>query len=171
MRWFAACGEYEAADPVEVFAYAGGQRKGKTLQFDPIRCAWYEQSPLEYDGLEMVLAKFGGGVLGKVSVNFEAIQPYTFPLRIFGDKGTIRGNRLFAPELGGSEWLDIPGVCPDSSDVTHHPFQGQIDHFIECLNNDQPSHCNLHDANKTHEVVFAALQCYETGRPVALPLL
>ncbi len=171
MRWFAARGEYETADPVEVFAYAGGKRKGKSLQFDPIECAWREQSPLEYDGLEMVLAKFGDGVLGKVSVNFEAIQPYTFPLRIFGDKGTIQGNRLFAPQTGGNDWMEIPGACPDSSDVTHHPFQGQIDHFMECLDNDMPSHCNLEDAIKTHEVVFAALQCYETGRPVALPLL
>ena len=171
MRWFAAPGEYEASAPVEIFAYAGGKRKGTTLQFDPLRCEWHEQSPLEYDGLEIVLAKFSDGVLGKTSVNFEAIQPYTFPLQIFGDKGTIRGNRLFAPEVGGNQWMDIPGACPDSSDVAHHPFQGEIDHFIECLNDDVPSHCNLDDAIKTHEVVFAALQCYETGRPVALPLL
>jgi predicted dehydrogenase len=171
MRWFAADGQYDAAEPLEVFAYAGGKRKGKTLQFDPLACEWSGQSPMEYDGLEMVLAKLTGGVLGKVSVNFEAIQPYAFHLQIFGDRGTIRGNRLFAPSIGGNQWVDIPGVCPDSSDVTHHPFQGEIDHFIDCLASDRVSHCNLDDAIKTHEVVFAAQQCYETGRPVALPLL
>ena len=30
MRWFAAPGLTEPADPIEVFAYAGGKRKGKT---------------------------------------------------------------------------------------------------------------------------------------------
>jgi predicted dehydrogenase len=52
--------------------------------------------------------------------------------------------------------------------VSHHPFQAQIDHFVECLQNDIESHCNLADAMKTHQVVFAALECYETGQPVRL---
>ena len=60
---------------------------------------------------------------------------------------------------------------PDSSDVEHHPFQGQIDHFVECLRGGVESHCNLDDAIQTHEVVFAALECYKTGRPVRLPLI
>ena len=172
LRWFAAPREFEAADPVEVFAYRGGRRKGKTLQFNPIECQWYEQGPMEYDGLEMVLVKFSNGVLGKVSVNFEAIQPYTFPLEIFGDKGTIRDHRLFAPQTdSGNQWTEIPGVRPDSSDVSHHPFQAEIDHFIDCLDSGVTSHCNLEDAIKTHEVVFAALKCYETNRPIELPLL
>ena len=172
LRWFAAGQEFQAAEPVEVFAYAGGRRKGKRLQFNPIQNRWYEQNPMEYDGLEMLLVKFQSGVLGKVSVNFEAIQPYTFPLEIFGDQGTIRNNRLFAPRSsGGSQWTEIPGICPDSSDVSHHPFQGEIDHFIECVQRDVESHCNLEDAVKTHEIVFAAQQCYTTGRPVRLPLI
>ncbi len=46
----------------------------------------------------------------------------------------------------------------------------QADHFIDCLLRGVESHCNLADAAKTHEVVFAALECYRTGRPVKLPL-
>ena len=172
LRWFAEQDEYKAADPVEVFAYIGGRRKGKSHQFNPIQCEWYDQSPMEYDGLEMLLVKFSNGVLGKVSVNFEAIQPYTFPLELFGDKGTIRNNRLFAPRTSsGGEWTEIPGVCPDSSDVSHHPFQAEIDHFVDCLLNGLDSHCNLDDAIKTHEIVFAAQECYKTGLSVSLPLL
>jgi len=40
MRWFSAPGEFEAAEPVEVFAYAGGKRKGKTLQYNPTINDW-----------------------------------------------------------------------------------------------------------------------------------
>jgi len=152
LRWFAAPGEYEAADPVELFAYAGGKRKGKSRQFNPLSNQWYEQSPLEYDGLEILLVKLAGGVLGKVSVNFEAVQPYTFPLRVYGDRGTIVGNRLYAPRDGQGEWVEIPGIPPDSSDVSHHPFQAEIDHFVQCVDDDVESHCNLADAIKTHEL-------------------
>jgi len=172
LRWFAAPGQTEAADPIEVFACAGGKRKGKTCQYNPVTNDWSEQSPMEYDGVEVVMVRFSNGVLGKVSVNFEAIQPYTFPLSIFGDRGTIKNNKLFAPKSPEQkEWSEIPGICPDSSDVTHHPFQAEIDHFIQCLQDDVESHCNLNDAIKTHEVFFAAQKCYETGKAVKLPML
>jgi hypothetical protein len=32
------------------------------------------------------------------------------------------------------------------------------------------SHCNLADAVKTHEIIFALQQCYKSGVPVKLPL-
>jgi len=172
LRWFAAPGPTEAADPIEIFGYAGGKRKGKTYQYNPVTNEWSEQSPMEYDGLEVIMVRFSNGVLGKVSVNFEAIQPYTFPLSIFGDRGTIKDNKLFAPKSPEQkQWSEIPGICPDSSDVTHHPFQAEVDHFIGCLQDDVESHCNLTDAIKTHEIFFAGQKCYETGKPVKLPLL
>lgn len=171
LRWFAAEGETEAADPVEVFAYAGGKRKGKRHQYNPITNSWQDYAPMEYNGLEVALVRFANGVLGKVSVNFECIHPYTFPVEIFGDRGSVKNNRLWSHTLPDQkDWQEVSGICPDSSDVSHHPFQGQMDHFVECLQNNVESHCNLEDAVKTHEVVFALQQCYETNRPVQLPL-
>lgn len=171
LRWFAAPGEFQTADPVEVFAYAGGRRKGKTTQYNPHQQSWHEGTPLEYDGLEIILVRFSNGVLGKVSVNFECIQPYALPIRIFGDRGTIRDHRLYAPGRPGHDgWAEIPGIRPDSSDVSHHPFHAQANHFIDCLTRGVESHCNLADAAKTHEIFLAALECYRTGRPVTLPL-
>jgi len=172
LRWFAAQEETTAAEPIEVFAYAAGKRKGKTCQYNPVTNDWSEQPPMEYDGLEVIMVRFSNGVLGKVSVNFEAIGPYTFPLSIFGDRGTIKNNQLFAPKSPDqNQWCEIQGICPDSSDVTHHPFQAEIDHFIQCLKNNVESHCNLNDAIKTHEIFFAAQKCYQTGKPVQLPIL
>ena len=171
LRWFAGRGEYDAATPTEVFAYAGGRRKGATRQYDHTTNRWSEAPPMEYDGLEIALVRFDNGVLGKVAVNFECIQPYTFPLEVFGDKGTIRNNRLWSHKyVGQKDWVDIPSVLPDSADVHHHPFQEEIDHFVDCILAGRESHCNFADAIRTHEVVFAAQQCYQTGRPVRLPL-
>jgi predicted dehydrogenase len=172
LRWFAARGEHQAATPMEVFAYRGGRRKGAVRQYDHITNAWCDAPPMEYDGLEIALVRFDNGVLGKVAVNFECIQPYAFPLEVFGDKGTIRNNRVWSHKyVGQTGWVEIPTILPDNADVHHHPFQGQIDHFVECILTDTESHCNLADAIRTHEVVFAAQECYRTVRPVSLPLL
>lgn len=170
LRWFAARGEFEAATPVEVFGVSGGYRKGQTREYNPLTNAWTANAPpMEYDGLEVALVKFENGVIGKVSVNFDCIMPYRFPLRIFGDRGTVFDNRVWSHKFPGQkDWVELPTIQPDSVDVSHHPFQAQIDHFVQCLQDGAESHCNLDDAIKTHEVVFAALECYRTRRPVRL---
>lgn len=172
LRWFAGKGEYEAARPVEVFAYSGGWRKGSDIEFDYTTMKWKKDAPpLEYDGLEVILVKFENGLLGKVSVNFDSIMPYNFPIEIFGDKGSVKNNRIWSHKFPGqTDWVDIPAILPDTAEVTHHPFQGQMDHFVECIQEDKESHCNLEDATISHEIAFAALQCYETNQPVKLPL-
>jgi len=92
-------------------------------------------------------------------------------IEIYGDRGTVRDNRIGSHRLPGQTgWVQIPTILPGSSDVTHHPFQAQMDHFVECVQQDRGPHCNLEDAVHTHEVVFAAQECYRTGRPVRLPL-
>lgn len=170
-RWFAAAGRFEAARPVEVFAVSGGYRKGTSREFNPITNSWVEDAPpMEYDGLEVVLIKFDNGAVAKVSVNADCVMPYRFPIRVFGDKGSIFDHRIWSHRFPGQrDWVELPSILPDSSDVTHHPFQAEIDHFVQCLADGVESHCNLEDAILTHEVVFAAQQCYRTGRPVALP--
>jgi predicted dehydrogenase len=119
----------------------------------------------------MVLLKFDNGAIGKVSVNFDAIMHYTFPIEIFGDRGAVKDNRIWSHKFPGqNDWIEIPAILPVTSDVTHHPFQSQMDHFVDCILQDRESHCNLEDAFHTHEIIFAAERCYETGAPVRLPL-
>ncbi len=172
IRWFASQGQFEAAKAVEVFAYSGGWRKGSSREFNYMTNEFQDALPLEYDGLEVALVKFDNGALGKVSVNFDCVMPYAFPIEIFGDKGTVRDNRVWSHKFPGQkDWVKIPTILPDSADVSHHPFQAQMDHFVECLLSNRESHCNLEDAILTHEIAFAAQECYRTGRPVKLPLL
>jgi predicted dehydrogenase len=171
IRWFAGKGEFEAATPVEVFAYSGGFRKGLKKEFDYIANKWVDGLPLEYDDLEVALVKFSNGAVGKVSVNYGCIMPYTFPFEVFGNKGTIKDNKVWSHKYPGQKgWVEIPSILPDSADVSHHPFQGQMDHFVECIQKRKESHANLDDAIITHEVAFAALECYKTKKPVKLPL-
>jgi predicted dehydrogenase len=171
-RWFAAKGRYETATPIEVFAYSGGWRKGKDIEFNYHTNSFQPAPPLEYDDLEMVMIRFDNGVIAKVSVNYGCIMPYTFPIEVFGNKGTIKDNRVWSHKYPGQkDWVEIPTILPDSADVAHHPFVGQMNHVADCILNDRESHCNLEDAIKTHDIVFAAQEAYKTGQPVSLPLL
>ena len=171
-RWFAGRGRYEAAKVTEVFAYSGGWRKGADTEFNYLANQFqHTDKPQEYDGLEVCLLKFDNGAMGKVSVNSDCVMPYTFPIEVFGDRGSIRDNRIWSHKFPGQkDWVELPTIMPDSADVSHHPFQGEIDHFVECIREGKESHCNLADAVNTHEVAFACLRCYETKAPVQLPL-
>jgi predicted dehydrogenase len=173
MRWFAAKGEFEAGNPTQVFAYRGGWRKGKSVQYNPYQFRWEKSpGPLEYDDFEVAMVKFDNGAIGKTAVHFGSVMPYVFPFSIFGDRGTIKDNRVWSPKKfpGAKDWVTIPSVMPDSADVKHHPFQGQMDHFVDCILSNKESHCNLEDAAKTHEIIFGAQESYKKGRPIRLPL-
>lgn len=171
-RFFAAKGRDEAATPVEVFAYSGGCRKGKEIEYDYFSNTFRKAPPLEYDDLEVLLVKYSNGAMSKVSVNFGCVMPYTFPIEIFGSKGTIRDNKLWSHKYPGQrDWITIPTVMPESADVKHHPFQSEIDHLVQSILEDKDAHCNLADASLSQEITFAALRCYETKQPVQIPMI
>jgi predicted dehydrogenase len=173
LRWFAAAGEFEAASPVEVFAVSGGYRKGTGREYNPQSNTWVDDAlPMEYDGLEVALVKFSNGAVGKVSVNADCVMPYRFPIRIFGNLGSVVDNRVWSHKFPGqTDWVELPTILPDSSSVSHHPFQGEIDHLLDCVRHDRESHCSLEDAIKTHDIALAAIESHKTNRPVRLPLL
>jgi predicted dehydrogenase len=98
-------------------------------------------------------------------------MPYVFHLQVLGTKGAVRGPRIYSETLQTEQtFMDVPGVYPDSYDVTHHPFDQEIDYFVDCIVDDQEPMIGIPDAYKTHEIAFAAERSAETGKPVALPL-
>ncbi|HZP84872.1 MAG TPA: Gfo/Idh/MocA family oxidoreductase [Chthonomonadaceae bacterium] len=126
----------------------------------------------EYDTNLVGILKFAGGAIGKVSASFDVRCPYAFNIDLLGDKGAIRDNHIYAKDFfaGQTDWITVPTIRPDSGDVTHHPFDGEIGHFIDCILNDKESFVNLADAAITHEVCYALDKSAETGQPVKLPL-
>jgi predicted dehydrogenase len=129
----------------------------------------------EYEPTTLATLKLANGGVGKCAASFEIEMPYTFNIELYGSKGSIRNNRLFSQKgkfPGQTNWIEIPTILPDSGEVSHHPFQGEIDHLVQCIIDDVESHVNLEDAVKTHEVCFAIDQSAANGgQPVRLPLL
>jgi predicted dehydrogenase len=144
-------------EAAEVFCYAGWS-KGNALGY-------------EYEPNSVMVVKFADGTIGKVATSIEYMAPYTFPIVLMGNRGTIRDNRLFTKEWPGQMgWAAIPTALPDSGAVTHHPFVPQMNHFVDCILSGTESHCNVADAVKTHEICIAADISVREGRPVRLPL-
>lgn len=131
----------------------------------------------EYPPTVVAALKFENGAVGKSSTTFECRMPYNFNIDLLGNKGTFRYNgdkaMLWSETLNPKQtgWTILQTIYPDSGEVTHHPFQGEIDHFVDCILNDIESHCNVEDAVHTHEVCIACDISAAEGRPVQLPLL
>lgn len=131
-------------------------------------------NPAEYPGTISINVKFKDGKIGRSTTTFDAKMPYRFNIGIYGTEGTLRNNEIFAPKLfpGQNDFMKIPTILPDSGDVSHHPFQGEIDHFIDCIINDEESYVNVEDAVNTHEVSLAMdISAENGGAVIDLPLI
>jgi len=144
------------SDVEEVFAWSNGNRAEQGYEYDPNITA---------------IIKFKNGIIAKSSALFDCVTPYIFNMDVFGDNGTMRNNRVYSKRFKGqTDYLTIPTILPDNGDVTHHPFSGEINHFIECIQTGKESHCNIADASKTMELVFAIDKSAATGKAVKFPL-
>jgi predicted dehydrogenase len=127
-------------------------------------------NPAEYPGTISINLKFKDGKIGRSTTTFDATMPYRFNIGIYGSEGTLRNNELYAPKLfpGQNDFMKIPCALPDSGDVSHHPFQGEITHFLDCILDDRRPFPDLDDAARTLAVCFAADRSAESGRPVPI---
>jgi UDP-N-acetyl-2-amino-2-deoxyglucuronate dehydrogenase len=127
----------------------------------------------EYDANVVALVRFKNGIIGKTSTLLDCEMPYTFNVDVVGTEGTIRNNRVWSKKLfpGQNGWTSFPTILPDSADVSHHPFDAEMAHFLECILQDRESHCCIADAYHTHELCLAVDRSIANGgRPVKLPL-
>ena len=141
--------------------------------------------------------KLQQGAIGHVTSSTDFMLPYTFGVELMGDKATVRDTlvtwhkdqpldvdelrranpfgdvTLLDAQYGsGSPAVRIDCLMPDSADVSHHPFQGEIDELVEAVRRRRETHLSVFDAQKTMEVCLAAdLSAQKGGRPVRLPLV
>jgi predicted dehydrogenase len=135
-------------------------------------------------------------VIGHVTSSTDFRMPYTFGVELMGDHATVRDDFLLWSEAPldraalqaacpvpgvtlrddrtptGAPAIRIETEMPGSADVTHHPFQGEIDELVECVLAGRETHLNVFDAQRTMEICLAAdRSAAQGGRPVKLPLI
>jgi predicted dehydrogenase len=135
-------------------------------------CAYQTRTdnPIEYPGTISVNVQLENGRIGRTTTTFDAQMPYVFNIGVYGTEGSIRNDKLYAPKLfpGQNDFMSLPCILPDSGDVAHHPFMGEVSHFLDCIQDDEQPFPDLEDAAKTHAICFAADLSAESGRPVRL---
>jgi len=146
--------QFVASDATEVFAYAGNFT-----------------GTMEWEPTILTAIRFANGTIGKVGCVLEGNLKYQFNLRLHGPKGTLVNDRFLTNYLPGQTgWAEFPTILPDTPDVTHHPFQGELDHLIDCMRENRTPIVDIKGAVKAHAIAFAAEQSSREGRPVKLPL-
>ncbi|HUV06219.1 MAG TPA: Gfo/Idh/MocA family oxidoreductase [Spirochaetia bacterium] len=142
-------------EATEVFAYSLGPKRRPDYTYDPTVA---------------LMVRFDNGSIGVVGTSLEANMPYVFHLQVLGTQGAVHGPRIYSESLLGEEaFMNVPGVYPDSHDVVHHPFDEELDYFIDCIVQDREPMISIQDAYKTYEITFAAEHSAKTGKPVSLP--
>ncbi len=145
----------------------------------------------------LVNARLEGGALGHVTSSTDFMLPYTFGVELMGDRATLRHDFLqtlegtvdlaalraanpFPADVGlepGADRSGRPGVrihcrMPETADVSHHPFQAEMDELVACILEGRETSINVFDAQKTMEICLAADRSAEQGgAPVRLPLI
>jgi predicted dehydrogenase len=106
--------------------------------------------------MQAAVVKFANGKIGKVSACVEQWMPYQFNVDLLGTGGALRDNRFYGRTLvGATDWATFPTITPNSGLVSHHPFDGEIDHFVDCVRSGKESHASVRDAVNTHLAVYA----------------
>ena len=125
----------------------------------------------EYPTSSVTILKFKSGRIGKCAAIVDCLQPYYFHTHLCGSEGSLLDDKFHSMKLGTDKntWSTLGIKLLDSGDVTDHPYQTQFTSFFEAIEQgvDMPL-TSLGDAMKTHEVIFAADQSAETGKPVKL---
>ena len=138
-------------------------------------------------------AKRGQPVLAQLVSSTDLQMPYTFGVEMMGDRATLRDDLLLWQDTPvdlaalrracpfddvqlvegktttGAPAIRIVTALPGSADVSHHPFQGEIDELVSCVLEDRETHLNVHDAEITMRVCLAVdTSASRGGRTVKL---
>jgi predicted dehydrogenase len=172
-------------------------RWGSGLEVEEVSAYHMKVTPgYEWPTTISVNMRLTGGAIGQVTSTTDFQMPYAFGLEVMGDRATIRDTYVLwkdvelsidelraanpipgvtlHPAIYGtaSPAIRIEGVMPDSADVSHHPFQAEIDDFVDAILTGRETMLNVHDAQRTMEVCLAAdRSATDGGRPVRLPLI
>lgn len=124
-------------------------------------------------------ARKGEPVLAQLVSSTDLQMPYAFGVEMMGDRATLRDDLILwqdhpvnlaalqqanpfpdvtlraATTATGAPAIRIDTAMPGSADVSHHPFQGEIDELVACVLEDRESHLNVFDAEVTMRVCLA----------------
>jgi predicted dehydrogenase len=183
---------------VDALRWCTGLEVGEVSAYHTRFTAGYEWPTSIVANLKFVPPRKGPSqpALGQIVSSTDYQMPYAFGVEMMGDRATLRDDWIFWNDVPvdlkalrranpfkdvalreektptGASGIRIITEMPGSADVSHHPFQGEIDELIDCVLADLPTHIDVEDAQKTMELCIAAdRSAARGGQRVRLPLL
>jgi scyllo-inositol 2-dehydrogenase (NAD+) len=113
--------------------------------------------------------RFASGALGNIEVSRNAFYGYDIRTEVLGSEGAVMvGVHQHTPVLlltrAGAQHDITPYLMERFGDA----YRTQLQHFTNCLTNDQPPLVSGADALAAYEIGVAATRSYQTGYPVSL---
>jgi predicted dehydrogenase len=135
---------------------------------DIVSVSAYSQHRLEgfeYDTTISATLQLASGGVGRVSVSFDAPGPYQFNIVVIGEDGMSRDERFWSKTAfpQQSDWVEIPCVTPNSGSVAHHPFNAEIAHFLDCIQEGRDGDPSVLHAIETARVCLAVDESAAAG--------
>jgi len=107
--------------------------------------------------------KFQSGALGKCLVSCGAKIPYNLNFSYHGTKGSIHKNKLF---VGGIPHVEEWSELPIEIRAEDHTCPQELDHFLNCVENDEKPLIDAVDGARSVAVCCAIIESIENNRPV-----
>ncbi|MEN6303985.1 MAG: Gfo/Idh/MocA family oxidoreductase [Armatimonadia bacterium] len=119
----------------------------------------------DYDTTISATLRLTNGGTGRISVSFDAPAPYQFNIEFIGSQGVCRQNRVWSEQAfpGQGDWVSLPQAGPDSGAVSHHPFNAEIAHFLDRIQEGRDGDPSLSHAIETARVCLAISESATNG--------
>jgi len=121
---------------------------------------------MESNDCMAALFRFETGAVAKVAALYGPVgdRPSHCSLAVYGTKGTIRDGKLYRGEGHEAQEEEIGG------DIAGHPFEPQIEHFLRCIQEDQPTLVDAFEGANSAAATIQAAEAIRTGKPQQVPI-
>ena len=113
------------------------------------------------------LFRFESGAVAKVAALYGPVgaRPEFCNLAVYGTKGTVRNGQLVVGEGHDAEVKDLSELT-----IAGHPFDPQLEHFLECILEDQPTLVDAFSGANSAAATIKAAEAIRTGEKQAVPI-
>jgi len=122
---------------------------------------------MKHDDCMVGVFKMESGAVAKVTGAYGVVgpRPQHCNLAVYGTEGTIRGGQLIKGEHDEPEITDLA-----TKQISGHPFEPEIEHFLECIIEDEPTLTDAFDGANSAAATIMAAESILSGRPEPVPV-
>ncbi|MFO7946941.1 MAG: Gfo/Idh/MocA family oxidoreductase, partial [Armatimonadota bacterium] len=121
----------------------------------------------EVDDMWVLNIQFPNEVIGHVTVSSGCQRPYGLDLKVWGTEGTVEGQRtdttarMALRDVGYNRWMEF------DKETAGKAIAGELQHFVNCVVNDETPLIDGVDGAKTVATAWAAIESSKNnGAPV-----